>query len=254
MTPGVDFVGKVVKCGEMATLNYGINVDDRVASLIQTGGNCKYLMEHANQLVQVPKKVKAHQAVIMVEVYLSALQILLLGITGEDRYKNRPLEGKEILILGGINTISQAMIELAVFLGANNVYTTAIPKHYTFLQELGATTLDIRTECWLPVVQGKMDLAVDSLCDDNYDSSWKALNPDGQLICNGMQTILNEEPGCITSLEQIWARTKTMYMPRTHYYDVYTHWEQNLEESKVCNMFLTVFMASQFCKLFTQQS
>ena len=233
MIPGVDFVGKVVRCGEMATINYGINVDDRVASLIQTGGNCKYLVEHANQLVRVPKQLKADEATVMVEIYLSAFQMLLIGKTGEDRYKSRPLNGKEILILGGISTINQAMIELAVFLGAKNVYTTSLPKHYAFLQELGATTLDIRPECWLKIVQGKMDLAVDSLCDDLYDSPWKALNSNGKLICNGMQTIMNEGPGCINSLEQFWARTKSACMPRTHYYDVYSHWENNLEESKV---------------------
>ena len=231
--PGVDFVGHVVRCGEKATSDYGININDRVAALIQTGGNCKYTVEHANQLVHVPKALKAEEAAVLVEIYLSAFQILLHGNKSEDRYGIRPLEGKEILIIGGISNVSQAMIELAVVFGAKHVYTTAVGKHYDFLQDLGATVLDISIDNWLPIVNGQMDIVVDSFCDDHYESPWQALNSNGKLICHGMQTIMNEEPSCVTSLEQLWARTKSICMSRTYNYDVYSYWEKNLEESKV---------------------
>lgn len=223
----------MVKCGEKAKSLYGIHINDRVSALVQTGGNSKYILEHANQLVKVPKSLSAEHACCMVEVYLSAFQILLYGVDGPDRYKSRPLEGKQVLIIGGITTINQAAIELATFFGAKNVYTTAVEKHEEFLEELGATVLDISFEHWLPKVKGRMDIVVDSYCDDHYESPFQALNPTGKLICHGMQTIMNESPGCITSLEQLWARTKSACMPRTHNYDVYSHWENNLVQSKV---------------------
>jgi NADPH:quinone reductase-like Zn-dependent oxidoreductase len=213
--------------------------------LIQTGGNAKYIVEHANQLVKVPTKVEACNAVVLVEAYLSAFQILMLGIKGVDRYKCRPLEGKKILIIGGISTMNQAMIELSVILGAQEIYTTSLEKHVDFLQELGATTLDIEEEEWLPIVRGKIDIVVDSLCDDHYDSPWKALNSTGRLICHGIQSILNEDPGCLTSIEELWAKTKSACMTQTTKYDVYSYWEENLEESKVSTCSIIKISCSQ---------
>ena len=225
ITPGVDFVGEVVKCGTSATSKYGINVSDRVAALIQTGGNSKYILENADQLVKVPKQLNAAEAAVLIEVYLSAFQILVHGLKGSDRYKYKPLAEKEILIIGGISTVNQAMIELAVIFGAKKIFTTAVEKHVEFLRGLGATPLDIEIDNWLPVVSRRMDIVVDSYCDDHYESPWKALNSKGKLICHGMQTIMNEEPGCMTSLEEFWARTKSIYMSQTITYDVYSYWE-----------------------------
>ncbi len=245
ITPGVDFVGYVVKCGDKAKSLYGIQENDRVASLIQTEGNSKFVVEHANQLVKVPKQLDAGKAVVLVEIYLSALQMLLHGTIGPDRYVKKPLQGKEILIIGGISTINQAAIELAVFLGAKTVYTTAVQKHIDFLQELGATVLDKAIDNWLPEVRGQMDIVIDALCEDHYKSSWEALNPNGNLICHGVQNIPDQPDSCMASLEQMWIQTKSVCMARTYKYDVYSYWERNLEVSKVsCLQLLVVFEKS----------
>ena len=234
ITPGVDFVGQVVNCGKKASSLYHINVNDRVAALVQTGGNAKYQLEHANQLVKVPKQVNASKAAILVEIYLSAFQTLLLFVKGSHRYESMPLHGKSILIIKGISTVNQAMIELALILGAEKVYTTAYTKHVDFLRKLGAIVFDISQDDYLSKVKGQMDIVVDSFCDDLYESSFKALNHRGHLICNGMQTLMNMPSGEIQSIEQLLIKTKTEYISRIHNYDVYSYWESNLEESKVC--------------------
>jgi len=238
LTPGINFIGSVVSCGSKATMLYGINKKDRVASLVQTGGNCKFLVEHANQLVRVPRSIKPEKAAVILESYLAAFQVLLLGVEDEHRYERFPLKGKHILILEGILHVNQAMIELAVYLGAEKVYTTALFKHFDFLRGLGASPLDFEKKTWLPCVEGKMDIVVNSSVENNDDCHWSALNPNGRLICHGVQANLHLESGCMTTLEHFWARTKSGFMPRTHSYDIFSYWEENLQESKMDLTFL----------------
>lgn len=242
ITPGVDFIGKVVKCGVKAKSLYGVDVYDRVAALVQTGGNCKFISEHGNHLVKVPQQVKSEKAAVLVEIYLSAFQMLLMGVKGSDRYELRSLEGKDILVIGGISNVNQAMIELGTVLGAKNVYTTAVQKHFGILKDLGATVLDYSIENWLPAVTGQMDIVVDSFGDDHYHSSWEALNSKGILVCPEVQSLMNRPPGFITSVEKMYVKAKSTLMPRTHKYDLFSYWETHLEESKVRYLFNQMYV------------
>ena len=229
ITPGIDFVGYVVKCGRNATSDHEIKVGDRVAALITHGGNSQYVSIEADKLVQVPRSVKDKDAAVVVETYLSAFQALHIGASKEMRYSRQSLKGKKVFVLGGITTIGQATIELAALLGAT-VFTNAFPKHFEFLKKLGAHPLGPEEDDWLSETTGKMDIVIDPI---HEDKSYKALNAKGQLVCLGIGSHNREPQGCIASLEAWWANAMFGILSRTFHYNIFNNWKAHLDESKV---------------------
>ena len=79
---------------------------------------------------------------------------------------------------------------------------------------------------WLPTLQGKIDVVLDSVCLDGYESSQLALNPSGTLVCTGMSAIFTL--GQIRSfgmndardMKAMYCRMKAKYFSKnTVYYD-----------------------------------
>lgn len=229
ITPGVDFVGYVVKCGRDATALHDINVRDRVAALITHGGNSQYVSIDAEQLVHVPRSVKDKEASVIVHTYLSAFQALHMSSATIGRYTNESLKGKQVFVFGGVSTVSQAAIQLAVLFGAD-VFTNALPKHFKFLRKLGVQTLGPEEDDWLKEIEGTMDIVIDPI---HEEKSYKALNWKGFLVRLGLGNQKRETPGCVDSLEAWWANTMFGTLSRTFHYDIFTHWRTKLDESKV---------------------
>ena len=233
-TPGVDFVGHVYICGAGCPID--VTKCQRVASLIQWGGNSRYVLIPASLLIEVPEKVEATAAVCLIETYLLAFQALHMGQSKKERYFHDSLQGKSILVTDGISNIGQALIELAILSGASAVYTTALEKNHDFLRFAGAIPLDVCQEVWLPQVQGRMDLVIDSTCIDHYISSWHATNSFGKLVCVGMSSILDRPTDLLSSIEASWTKAKTKLMPRTEIYDLYENWNDDFDGCKVSLM------------------
>ena len=57
------------------------------------------------------------------------------------------------------------------------IFPCALLQHLT--KNLGAEWFPVNPKRWLPMLEGQMDVVVDSLCVDGYESSYKALAPDG---------------------------------------------------------------------------
>lgn len=74
---------------------------------------------------------------------------------------------------------------------------------------------------WLPKLEGQMDVVVDSLCVDGYESSYRALAPDGVLICTGnISAEMEKNPS--NKLSLWWADVKAKHMWKNcYFYNIY---------------------------------
>ena len=231
-TPGVDVVGRVCNISERASQKYDIRPGDYVAALIRCGGNARYVKASGSSLVKVPAKVDAAAAACMVETYLSAFQSLHVGEPADSRYSFNCYAGQNILVIGGISMVGQAMIELARLGGAAKVYATARQKHHKFLRSLGAVPLPIGIEEWLPTFSEQMDIVVDAYCIDNYNVTFKSLKQGGKLVCIRSRPLM-EEQDLVWHVDANTDRTARFYGKMICTYDIFESWEGNLRLCKV---------------------
>lgn len=184
--PGSDLVGTIYELGTDALRRGGLSIGDRVAAVVPSGGNAKYISLDYRQIIRVPQGTDPVTALCLSSTYVPAREALDCA-----RKLNTPLTGANILIIGGNGPSGLAMIELAMLEGAN-VYTTADERHHDFLTQLGAKCFPIDPKKWLPIIQGKMDAVLDSVCLDGYESSSLALNREGTLVCTGMSAVYTQ--------------------------------------------------------------
>jgi len=224
-TPGFDAVGTIIQLGEEVSEVSSFKVGDRVAALVRTGGNARYVNVPAASLVKIPLGVDATQAACIVSTYMTAFQALDLARASTDQESS--LEGKKVLVTGGNGPVGRAVIELARLAKADAIYATAYGRDHPDLESMGAIALPFSSEDWLPKVQGSMDIVIDGVCVDNYASPHAALNSTGQLICIGMTSKLysSKGPGMLIGgypAAARWASIKACFMTRTTTYELWS--------------------------------
>lgn len=238
ITPGVDFVGRVRSCGESASIMHGINEYDRVASLCGTGGNSRYISMDASKLVRVPTSIPATSAAIVVESYLGAFQALHLGESDfEKRHSPTSLSNMSVLVFGGISSIGQAIIELALLFNASKVYSTGLPKHHNLLKSLGAIPLGTEPTEWLPTVCEQMSIVIDPYHSQPTKDLRQSIKVGGKIICFDHQHGENKTKTAESTdnwLSQYFMRGTTLGDERHSEltYDVFNEWERHLEIGK----------------------
>jgi len=238
ITPGVDFVGRVRNCGESASIMHGINEYDRVASLCGTGGNSKYISMDASKLVRVPTSIPATSAAIIVESYLAAFQALHLGeYAFENRHSPTSLTNMTVLVFGGISSIGQAIIELALLFNASKVYSTGLPKHHNLLKSLGAIPLGTESTEWLPIVCEQMNIVIDPYHSQPTEDSRHSIKAGGKIICFDHQNgehITKRIESTDNWFSQYFIRSSTLDDEKHSEltYDVFNEWESHLEIGK----------------------
>jgi NADPH:quinone reductase-like Zn-dependent oxidoreductase len=234
ITPGVDVVGNIIKCGCKVRSFY---VGDRVASLVRFGGNARYISVPEEDLVAVPWSCDASEAACMVSTYMAAYQALRL-VTND----NFSLDGKSILITGGLEPVGQALVQLCLRANAGEVYATAPQFRHRYVKGvLGVNPLPPDPAEWLPVIKGKMDVVFDGTCQDDFSSSHSALRSNGTLVCLGMSALLNREtPGFFGApISAYWARLKGNLLPNTKFYDL---WESFAAEKSAFKVRISMFL------------
>ena len=179
VVPGFHIVGLVHAIGEGVN-PAGFLPGDHVAALLpQGGGSAKYISLPNHNLIKLPKYADHDDIVCLVANYMAAYQCLKLS-----KKDGAPLTGANVLITGGSGPVGQALVELALQEGAK-VYATAHRMHESHIKKLGAVWFNIRPKKWLPLLEGKMDVVIDNLCmDGSYEPVYRALTPDGVLVCN----------------------------------------------------------------------
>ena len=232
IVPGGDFVGIVTSCGSNAEAN-GILPGDRVASFLYHGCNAKYRVTNYNGLVKVPKEVSPFEAVALIRTYTAAFQALMQGISGHGRYSRKPLLDKRVLIVGPCGTFERALVELSTLLGAKKVYFSAHSSNHShdmYIRLLGAKPLPEDPEEWIDEVEGRIDIAVDSICIDRYEYSYSALHEDGILVAAGMMDI-EKTDDLISNIEKIWTHTTLAINNHcTYYHGFVSEWGSNRKQ------------------------
>jgi len=219
--PGSDIVGTIKELGS-PELNSMFKVGDLVAAVVSSGGNAKYAKVKVKDLLLVPKGVDSVTALCISSTYVPAKYSLELA-----RFKGTPMTGANVLVVGANGPTALASIDLALMEGAN-LYAIADKRHHGYLRSLGVKKcFTMNPQKWLPELEGTMDVVLDSVCLDGYESSAKALGPSGKLICTGMSATFTqgriEGPfgiGDIRSLKSSYHKARATYMMRnTFYYD-----------------------------------
>lgn len=229
--PGFDVVGTIVDLGAEA-MAAGFDYGDAVASCCRTGGNARYIVLNYNDLTVVPGNVDSAQAVCLVSTYMTAYQALHRC---KRKAQRESLESYNILVTEGNSPISQAVIELAHRAGVNKIFVTAKKKYHKMLHDQNVCPLPLDTKMWLPLFRGKMDLVIDGLCQDGYDSPHRALKPDGHLVVVGMSNILDSSVQglCGTPFDSIVQNFKSSFLlSRTTRYCPYESSVQRHDEWK----------------------
>jgi NADPH:quinone reductase-like Zn-dependent oxidoreductase len=220
--PGSDIVGSILELGSSPGLESRFKVGDLVAAVVTSGGNAKYAKVKARDLLLVPNGVDPTTALCIASTYVPAKQSLEAA-----RSEGMPLTGANILVIGANGPTALATIDLATMEGAN-VYATADKRHHDHLLSIGVKECyPVNPKEWLPLLEGKMDVVLDSVCLDGYESSAKALGLKGRLVCTGMSATFTqgriEGPfglGDLRHLTASYQKARVKYrMRNTFYYD-----------------------------------
>lgn len=210
-TPGFDIVGTIHSLGTTVEEEGLFKVGDPVAACVRTGGNARFCNVASKDLIRVPGVVDSAQAVSLVSTYMTAYQALHRVKPTKEK---ETLEGTSVLITGGNGPIGTAAIELAIRAGCSKVYTTASEKYHQTLKSKGAIVLPLDADEWLPTVEGKMDLVIDGICQDDYASPRAALNSTGHLVVVGMTMQTNKQTKGYLGMPSnaLWSSVKANYL------------------------------------------
>jgi NADPH:quinone reductase-like Zn-dependent oxidoreductase len=166
-TTCLDCIGRVVQLSTHARAIHGIEVDDRVAAIYpfeykdEKSNNHQYTLVDAALVVNVPRNVDAAMAACMTRLYTTAFQAIQLGLTEmHDRYDLNQLQGKSLLVQDGDTELGRALIELAVELGASQIFATGPSGVHDRLRDMGATPLGAETFGWELFVEEKLSLVL----------------------------------------------------------------------------------------------
>jgi len=229
--PGFELVGSVITMGAEVKREGIIKIGDAVGASCRTGGNARYAVIPARDLVRIPGGVDSAQAASVITNYMTAYQALHRV---KPRARKETLEGSNILVTGGNGPIGQAVIELGFRAGASKIFVTAEEKFHAALHEQGVCPLPLDAAEWLPLVKGKMDIVIDGICQDGYSSPRAALNKKGHLIIIGMTLLMNSsERGWFgTPMDASVQAFATKFMTQTTTYDPYQSSQMNRSEWK----------------------
>jgi NADPH:quinone reductase-like Zn-dependent oxidoreductase len=188
-TPGCDVVGYIVKLGPKATsLMNDFTYGDRVAALVRKGGNARYISVPVSDLVRVPRSCDSAEAVCMVSIFSTAYLSLKVISSHKPMFS---LEGKKALVVGGMDPVGQALVQMLIKARADPVFVTAPECHHTYIRSvLGAYPLPEKSAEWSKYVIEQMDFVFDGECEDRMLASRSALNNGGQLVCFGTRSVL----------------------------------------------------------------
>jgi NADPH:quinone reductase-like Zn-dependent oxidoreductase len=229
-TSGCDFIGFVSAAGENVT---AFKPNDRVAGLLRSGGNARYVQVSQESLVAVPASLDGAEAACMVSVYTSAYQAINLATRESSVYD---LEGKQVLVVGGMDGIGQAIIHMCSKANAE-VFATAPDRRHAYVRSvLNATPLPENPEEWGTIAKNSMDVVFDGECQGNMDASLSAMNKRGQMICFGNSTLIEEGMGWFgVPVERRLQRMSLESKPRVQVYDIWDNFRKDPDLFKVCS-------------------
>jgi NADPH:quinone reductase-like Zn-dependent oxidoreductase len=137
-----------------------------------------------------------------------------------------------------MTNVGHAVIELAVTLGATDVYATGKPRHHSDFKKFGATPIDRKPKLWPSKILGMMDLVIDATGDVSGEhanvSHFNALHEQGVLVFIGLRDMTD-------AVAREWDVTSSLLevdntddlVNRTHSLEVFDNWDFDLDLCKV---------------------
>jgi NADPH:quinone reductase-like Zn-dependent oxidoreductase len=232
IVPGVTFAGRIIQGDKLR--RSGLNIGDRVISLVRVGANSRHLCISRDRLVKVPAEISdPASACCLPELYLAAFQALHLNQSNSLRYRKSALSGKSVLVLGGDTAHGLAAIELAVASGATIVYGAGKENQFGKIKEVGGFPVDRDPREWFAMAEGKLDLIIGSNNDDQGRSELKhehirMLNESGQLV---ILTVPDLEDKGIIDLDKLDGKLHATKRKMLHH-SVFDAWETDLRQGR----------------------
>ncbi|KZT59410.1 quinone oxidoreductase putative [Calocera cornea HHB12733] len=183
---GVEFSGIVEGVGEGVT-NY--KVGDEVLSLAPGASYAEYITVRSSLVMPKPPTLSFVEAGSIPEVWFTAFQAVVL-IGGIQK-------GQSVLIHGGASGVGVAANQLARFLGAKYVFTTAGDdekvKFLLSIKEGPTHAINYKTQDFAEVIDqvtnGEgVDIVVDLVGKNYFDRNIKLLKVDGRLVLIAMMS------------------------------------------------------------------
>lgn len=224
LTPGMDCIGTVSKIGDRVT---EFATGDRVAALVRTGGNARYISVPETSLVKIANSLDSGEAAAIVSIYATAYQCLkAIAPKGGPMYS---LQDKKVLVLGGMDGVDRALIQMCRKAKAEIYFCAPTHRHLYVKNIMGVNPLPEND--WLPEIEGQLDFVFDGICKDGSKVAYKALKPDGDLVCYGQSALLQEkEMGMLgPPMATHWNNMCNAMSPRVHLVDV---WDQFRRDPK----------------------
>lgn len=179
LTLGYDFVGHIDSVGPDVTR---WRVGDRVADLIQVGGNATHVLRPAAPLVAVPQGLDATLVEPLILSYMTAYQVLFRE--GEAK------SGDAVLVYGASGAVGQAALDLCRAFGLRAVGVASAKKAHT-VRDLGAAFVAYdrpgATEELDRLSQkaGGFAVILDAARGESLGSVMARLAPGGRLVATG---------------------------------------------------------------------
>jgi NADPH:quinone reductase-like Zn-dependent oxidoreductase len=196
-----NFVGTVTNIDSKGSQR-GLVRGDQVTSIRKCGTKARFVTMPADSLVVLPEKLDTGEAVSVVSTFLPAFEALHHG-RRECRFLPNSLHNKKVLVTGGTLLEAQAVVKLAIWGGASDVYMLNSASRVPMKVEGSRVTLlPDDKEIWLPVVRKKMDVVVDYGFPNHFGSVSKALGLNGRLVCQSKSRSKGESQDWLAELEQ----------------------------------------------------
>ena len=222
-TPGFICVGRVMS---NPPRNCGINVNDTVMAILPTHSKCElYTKIPHHLLLKVPSNIDPFILVALVLTYVPALQAL----------QTAPftVEGKRVMINGGVGPVSQALIHLSRIHGAKRIYVPAQKCHKDLVKRLGAKILGPSHLDWGRTMMGELDVVVDAIGENNFTTSRLALKKKGHLVKIGNSHLVSGSSSMFKTLEKAIVDMRLKSSHRTSIYGLMSTWEADRDSFEV---------------------
>jgi NADPH:quinone reductase-like Zn-dependent oxidoreductase len=250
--PGVDVVGRIFSLDPETKRKTGFMKGERVMSLVQWGGNSRYISLDPTKLVKLPEYVDPAMASCLAETYLTAFQVLHIDMPQDLRYELQSLNGTRTLIIGkAITNLGRAISDLGKIAGGK-VYALAKERHFTKVSELGIRPRNVDSLDWWNELDGKIDTIV-CIDQDVATIYYKLLKASGRVVMIRSATsgTIQIEPKTKTDIDSSSIRKQPLRRNQrpqqqqqqqqqqqnqpadaTKVYDVYAEWKTNVDLCK----------------------
>jgi putative PIG3 family NAD(P)H quinone oxidoreductase len=175
--PGLEASGIVTEVGSEVS---GFAVGDEVCALLPGGGYAEQVVVDAELVLPVPAGVSVFDSSALPEVAATVWSnVFMLGDLKA---------GETLLVHGGTSGVGSMAIQLAIARGAHVIATAGSPEKVEFIQSLGATGINYRTQDFADVVNGVTDqrgadVILDMVGGDYLARNVSCLALGGRIMC-----------------------------------------------------------------------